>query len=56
MLSMLSGSKSYLIMVATWISIILAVYNGTMDLDTAITAIIAATSIGTLRSAIGTSK
>jgi hypothetical protein len=42
-------------MFATWVSIILAVYNGTMDLDAGITAIIAATSIGTLRSAIGNS-
>jgi hypothetical protein len=55
MLSILAGYKSYIIMVATWVSIILAVYNGTMDLDSAITAIIAATSIGTLRSAIGNS-
>jgi hypothetical protein len=52
MLTMLSGSKSYIIMVATWVSIALAVYNGTMDVAAGITAAIAAAGIGTLRSAI----
>lgn len=52
MFKSIRGYKTYAVMFATWASIGFSVYTGTIDLAAGVTAAIAATGLGTIRSAI----